>query len=112
MNLDIKATNLELTPAIKQYIETKVSGLSKLLEKWEKLGSLNIKFELAKTTNHHNKGEVYRAEINLNLGEKMLRAEHSADDAYKAIDKVKDIMKEEVIGFKQKSDDKVKEKSE
>lgn len=110
MNLDIKATNLELTPAIKQYIETKVSGLSRFLEKWEKLGSVNAKFELAKISNHHNKGEVFNAELNLNLGEKMLRAEHSGDDAYKAIDKVKDIMKEEIVGFKQKSDDKVKEK--
>lgn len=112
MNLDIKATNLELTPAIKQYIETKVSGLSRFLGKWEKLGNVNVKFELAKTTNHHNKGEVYYAEINLNLGEKMLRAEYSADDAYKAIDKAKDIIKEEIVGFKQKSDDKVKEKFE
>jgi ribosomal subunit interface protein len=112
MNLDIKATNLELTPAIKQYIETKVSGLSKFLEKWEKIGNVNVKFELARTTNHHSKGEVFYAEMNLNLGEKMLRAEHSADDAYKAIDKVKDIMKEEIVGFKQKADDEVKGRPE
>ena len=112
MNLNIKATNLELTPAIKQYIETKVSDLSRFLEKWEKLGKVNAKFELARTTNHHSKGEVFYAELNLNLGKKMLRAEHSADDAYKAIDKVKDVMKEEIVGFKQKTDDKVKEKSE
>lgn len=104
MNLDIKATNLELTPAIKQYIETKISGLSRFLEKWEKFGKVNVKFELARTTNHHSKGEVYYAELNLNLGEKMLRAEHSADDAYKAIDKVKDIMKEEIVEFKEKSE--------
>ncbi|MDO8443110.1 MAG: ribosome-associated translation inhibitor RaiA [bacterium] len=104
MNLDIKATNLELTPAIKQYIETKISGLSKFLEKWEKSGKINVKFELARTTNHHSKGEVFYAEMNLNLGEKMLRAEHSAEDAYKAIDKVKDIMKEEIIEFKEKSE--------
>jgi len=104
MNLDIKATNLELTPAIKRYIETKLSGLSRFLEKWEKLGKVKAKFELAKTTNHHNKGEIFYAEMNLNLGEKMLRAEHSADDAYKAIDKVKDIIKEAIIEFKEKSE--------
>lgn len=112
MNLDIKATNLELTPAIKQYIEAKVDGLSKFLEKWEKSGKINVKFELARTTNHHSKGGVFYAEMNINLSEKMLRAEHSGDDAYKAIDKVKDIMKEEIVGFKQKSDDKVKEEAE
>jgi len=106
MNLDIKATNLELTPAIKQYIETKISGLSKFLEKWEKIGDVNARFELAKTTNHHNKGEVFYAELNIDLGEKMLRAEHSADDAYKAIDKVKDIIKEQLVDFKESKEEK------
>ena len=110
MNLDIKATNLELTPAIKTYIEEKVSGLSKFLVKWEKIGDVNARFELAKTTNHHNKGEVFHAELNINLGEKMLRAEHSADDAYKAIDKVKDIMREELINFKEVKEAKEKSK--
>ncbi len=110
MNLDIKATNLELTPAIKTYIEEKVSGLSKFLVKWEKIGDVNARFELAKTTNHHNKGEVFHAELNINLGEQMIRAEHSADDAYKAIDKVKDIIKEELIDFKEVKEAKEKSK--
>ena len=106
MNLDIKDTNLEVTPTIKQYIEDKVSSLSKFLEKWESSGNANARFELAKTTNHHNKGEVFYAELNINLGKKMLRAEHSADDAYKAIDKVKDVMKEEIVKFKEKSEER------
>ena len=110
MNLDIKATNLELTPAVKKYIEDKVFGLSKFLTKWEKIGDINARFELAKITNHHNKGEVFYAELNINLGEKMLRAEHSADDAYKAVDKVKDIMKELLIDFKEAKGAKEKSK--
>ena len=110
MNLDIKATNLELTPAIKGYIEEKVSGISKFAEKWEKIGSVNARFELAKTTNHHNKGEVFYAELNLDLGEKMLRAEHSDDDAYKAIDKVKDIIKEQLVDFKELKEQEEKAK--
>ena len=110
MNLDIKATNLELTPAIKAYIEEKVSGLSKFLEKWEKIGDIEARFELAKTTNHHNKGEVFYAELNIDLGEKMLRAEHSADDAYKAIDKVKDVMKSQLVDFKEAKEAKEKSK--
>ncbi len=110
MNLDIKATNLELTPAIKAYIEEKVSGLSKFLEKWEKIGDIEARFELAKTTNHHNKGEVFYAELNIDLGEKMLRAEHSADEAYKAIDKVKDVMKSQLVDFKEVKEAKEKSK--
>lgn len=102
MNLDIKTTNLVLTPAIKQYIEEKVDSLSRFLERWDKTGKVNIYFELIKITNHHNKGEVFNAEFNVDLGEKKLRAGHVADDAYKAIDKVKDVMKEEIVKYKEK----------
>ncbi len=104
MNLDIKATNLELTPAIKEYIETKIAGLSKFVEKWEKIGAIEARFELAKISNHHNKGEVYHAEANLTLDGQFVRAEASGEDAHAVIDKVKDIMKAEITKLKSKDD--------
>ncbi|MBU4348216.1 ribosome-associated translation inhibitor RaiA [Patescibacteria group bacterium] len=103
MNLDIKFTNLDLTPVIKEYIENKILPLSKFIEKWEKIGAVNAQFELARTTNHHRKGEVYYAEINIKLNGKTLRAEHSALDAYEAIDKAKDIIKESIIKLKEQN---------
>jgi len=48
--------------------------------------------ELAKTTNHHQKGRIYRAEVNVQVPGEMLRAEHIDDDLYKAIDMVHDEM--------------------
>lgn len=104
MNINIKATNLELTPFIKEYIESKILSLSKFIEKWEKIGAVDVKFELARTTNHHHKGKVYYAEINLALGGKMLRAEHSGEDIHEVIDKIKDIIKEEIIEFKKQAE--------
>lgn len=102
MNLDIKATNLELTPSIKEYIETKILGLSKFIEKWEKIGAVETRFELARTTNHHNKGDVYYAEINITLDGKLVRAEASGEDAHAVIDKVKDTIKKEIAKLKGK----------
>jgi ribosomal subunit interface protein len=109
MNLDIKFTNLDLTPAIKEYIESKILPLSKFIEKWEKIGAVSAQFELARTTNHHRKGDVYYAEINIKLNGKTLRAEHSAPDAREAIDKVKDIIKESIIKFKDQDIDRDKD---
>jgi putative sigma-54 modulation protein len=106
MHLDIKAKNLELTPSIKEYIEAKIDSLSKFIEKWEKTGSVVADFELARTTNHHHKGEVFYAEINIVLGGKLLRAEHSGSEAHEVIDKVKDTIKEEIIKLKKQSDTK------
>jgi len=108
MNLDIKCTNLELTPSIKEYIETKTSGLSKLMGKWEKIGAVEARFELARTSNHHNKGDVYHAEMNLTLDGKFIRAEADGEDAYAVIDKAKDIMKKEISKLKDKEDDEKK----
>ncbi len=106
MHLDIKAKNLELTPSIKEYIEAKIALLSKFTEKWEKTGAVSAKFELARKTNHHHKGEVFHAEINIILGGKLLRAEYSGEDAHEVVDKVKDIIKEEIIKLKKQSDTK------
>lgn len=106
MNLDIKATNLELTPSIKEYIETKVLGLSKFIEKWEKIDAVETRFELAKISNHHNKGDIYHAEANITLDGKFVRAEAEGEDAYAVIDKVKDTMKKEITKLKSKEDEK------
>ncbi|MBI2604246.1 MAG: hypothetical protein HYW56_01765, partial [Candidatus Harrisonbacteria bacterium] len=47
--------------------------------------------EIARTTKHHEKGAVYRAEVNLDLSSKNLaRAEHEDWDIRVAVTEVKD----------------------
>ena len=88
MNIaSLKATNMELTPAIRQYVEEKLEYLDKLLPDNE---SIVADVEVGKTTNHHNKGEIMRCEINLRVPGDLLRVEKTEKDLYKAIDKVKD----------------------
>jgi ribosomal subunit interface protein len=41
-------------------------------------------------SNHHQKGDIYRAEVNLQLNGELLRVDRTENDLYKAIDKVKD----------------------
>lgn len=95
----IKATNIELTDAIRDYVEKKIDSVGKFVK--EDVEAL-AEIEVGKTTHHHHKGDVFRAEINLSIKEKRFRAEAVMDDLYKAIDKIKDEIIEEVKSAKDK----------
>lgn len=89
----VKATGIELTPAISGYLEKKISGLEKFVKKVE---NAIARIEVGRTTKHHNKGEIFRAEINFEYGDHKFRAEAESTDLYKAIDKVKEEMVSEI----------------
>ena len=95
MNIIIKGTNLELHNDLKEYVHEKIGGLKKFIEN-EDMDSNSIKarVELARTTKHHQHGEVYRAEVNLQFPGKMLRNVVESEDIYKSIDDVKDELRE------------------
>lgn len=95
----IKATNIELTPAISDYVDKKVDVLNKFIG--EEIDAL-AKIEVGKTTNHHNKGDIFRAEINLTIGKKDYRAVVETSDLYAAIDDMKDEIVAEVSKAKRK----------
>jgi len=107
MQLNIKATNLELTPKLKQYIEEKMNMLDKYLGNFK---IIYARIEVSKTTNHHLKGEIYRAEVNLSLGSDLLRVEKTEKDMFKAIDKVKDHLEMVIKKYKDKKIDRKKQK--
>ncbi|MFA7169515.1 MAG: ribosome-associated translation inhibitor RaiA [Candidatus Paceibacterota bacterium] len=91
MNIIIKGTNLELHNDLKDYVEEKIGGLKKFMEDVDLGGNRVIaRVELAKTTQHHQQGDIYKAEVNLDLPKKMFRSVVESDDIYKAIDDVKD----------------------
>lgn len=98
MNIAIKSTNLELTSAIKDYTEKRLSSVAKYVD-----GTVTAQVELAKTTNHHHKGEIFMAEINLTtaLG-KQYRAVSEKTDLYEAIDDVRSDMVRELAQGKSK----------
>ncbi len=85
---NIKATGIELTPAIKDYVIKKINMLEKYVDQDDT--SISVDIEVEKTTDHHQKGELFRAETNFQMGGKMFRAEALNEDLYASIDKVKD----------------------
>src|SRR6185436_12689052 len=95
MNIQIKATNLSLTPSIKQYVNEKVNNLSKFISATE------AEVELARDR-HHRTGDVFRAEIMLMVGGKVMRADQESEDIYSAIDLVMPKLKEQISKFKDK----------
>ncbi len=95
MNIAIKATHLDLTPSIKQYVEEKVAHLGKFIVAQEG------KVELSRDQHHHT-GEVFRAEIMLAMGGKLMRAVAEAEDIYAAIDLTIPKLKEQIAKFKDK----------
>jgi putative sigma-54 modulation protein len=99
MQIDIEATNLELTLPLREYIEKKIGKLSKFLSRFEEEG-VHARVEVARSSKHHRHGKVYRAEANLHFPGGMLRAEHEAEDARVAIDKVKDKLQREIRKYK------------
>ena len=101
MQIYIKATNLDLTPALKEYVEEKVGGLATYLSKWESDGAVKTRVEIARTTNHHKKGDVFLATIDLHLPGKTLRAEETEWDARIAIDRARDTMQREIVKYKE-----------
>jgi ribosomal subunit interface protein len=101
MNIIIKGTNLELHEDLKAYAEEKIGSLKKFMEGIDLGGNRVIaRIELAKTTQHHQQGDIYKAEVNLDLPKKMLRSVVESDDIYKAIDDVKDDLRIMIIEYK------------
>lgn len=87
MKINIKATNIELTPAISDYVTKKVSMLEKYLEMNPDAVALA---EVGKTTQHHKQGDVFRAEVHITGAGLDIYAASEQSDLYAAIDLVKD----------------------
>jgi putative sigma-54 modulation protein len=97
MNIDFKSTNFELTKAIKAYAQDKVSGLEKFGE------VLDARVELERDRKHTS-GNVFRAEVTLNVKGKMIRADAVSEDMYASIDLVIPKLKEQISKLKKKRD--------
>lgn len=89
MKINIKATGIELTPAISEYVEKKVSSLDKYLESNQ---DAVIQVEVGKSTQHHKSGDVFRAEFHIRGAGLDLYAASEQSDLYAAIDLVRDEM--------------------
>lgn len=102
MRIDIKATNLDLTPAIREYIEDKIGSISRFLKRFEVESEIEVFVEIARTSKHHKTGNVFCAEASFSIAKKLLRAEDIDWDIRVAIDKVRDKLQQEIRKYKEK----------
>ncbi len=100
LNISFKATQFEITPAIRAYAEEKVRMIERLLD--DRDADARAEVELEQTTRHHQSGDIFRAEINLHTAQLNLRTEAEEGDLYAAIDVAKDELVEEIRRSKDK----------
>ncbi len=100
MKIIFKATHIDLTPSIKTYVDEKIGSLGRYLQRIEAGGEVTATVEIGRTTHHHHKGDVFRAEVNMPLPGKMLRAEHVARDMRAAIDRVRNTLRLKITKYR------------
>jgi ribosomal subunit interface protein len=93
MKINIKATGIELTPAISDYVYKKVQSVEKFAASTE---GVVAQVEVGKITEHHKSGEVFRAEIHLVGNGLDTYAATEEEDLYAALDKVRDEIVQEL----------------
>ncbi len=97
MQINLKSTNMEMTPAIHDYVIKRVTNLEKLLTKIEeKGGDATVNFEVGKGTNHHKGGAVFHADCLVSIKGEKFYGSADEEDLYAAIDKVKENLFREI----------------
>jgi ribosomal subunit interface protein len=103
MKINLQSKNMEITPAINEYIIKKVTNLGKLLDVIEeKTGEIFINFNVSKTTNHHRAGEVFKADCSIQTKRGNYFSSVDQEDLYQAIDEVKENLFREITKNKEK----------
>lgn len=122
MKIVIKATNLKLTPKLRNFIQEKIGSLEKFAKVFQKEKYYNSFFgkgkprvevwvEVGRTTRHHQKGDIFRAEAQMHLPGKSLRAESEREDLKLAITEIKDELQRELKKYKRKTEAITKRRS-
>lgn len=109
MKINIKSTNISLNNALRLYIQKKIEEIEKFLGKFgsddflvggkEKVEAW---VEIGKTTRHHLKGDVFRAEIQLYFLKRSLRAEAVDTDLRTAINTAAEEIQREIKRYKKR----------
>ncbi|MFA5029278.1 MAG: ribosome-associated translation inhibitor RaiA [Patescibacteria group bacterium] len=97
MQINIKATKAQLTPQAHDIINEKIESLAKYCD-----CIIKADVEVGLTSLHHNKGDIYRAEVNLEVPGKVLRAEAETENITKSMNEVRDKLKMELVKYKEK----------
>ena len=101
MRLSLKGTNIQVLESTAEYVDRK---LVKTVERFMSGGdaAVSLKIEVERTTRHHRKGKIFRAEANLSFGKKVLYAEAFGETLNEAIDLLEEELEREIKKFKER----------
>ena len=111
MRISLKGTNIKLLESTREYVDRKlVRMVERFLlarrsfsEGWIKDDEpIALDLEVGKTTRHHKTGPYFRAEANLSVGKKLLRAEAVGENLNEAIDILEEELEREIKKFKER----------
>ena len=101
MNIKIRSVNFELTGAIEEYVDKKISTLEKFLATKD---NVICEVEIGRSTMHHKSGDIFKAEVNITPpGDGQIYAIAEEADLYTAIDVVRDEAERAIVSRKTKS---------
>lgn len=103
MNIIITGKGMDLTEAIKDYVDKKIGGLEKFYDQ-----ILKADVKVGKESEHHLKGEIFVCECRLDVPGVDLFASKNEKNLYKAIDKVRDYLEGELKKHKILQREKIK----
>ncbi|WP_194724331.1 ribosome hibernation-promoting factor, HPF/YfiA family [Noviherbaspirillum malthae] len=99
MNLIISGHHLDLTPAIREYVENK---LDRIIRHFDHVIDIAVILGVEKPS---EKDKRQRAEVNLRLRGNVIHVESFAQDVYAAIDTLMDKLDRQVLKYKAKLQD-------
>ena len=102
MQINLQSKNLEITEAIHDYVEKRVTNLGKLLSQIEEGGGeVQVLFDMSRNTKH-KEGEIFHADCLVNVNGKKFYASSDKEDLYEAIDDIKESLFNEISRKKDK----------
>lgn len=102
MNININFIHLDPSDALKKFIETKFSFLSRLVGKIDPTGAAALFVDVTQSTGRHHKGEIFKATVSYQLPKKTFRVVETDANIRTALDRAKATLKQMVEEYKDK----------
>jgi len=116
MKIIIKTKDITLNKALQDFIYKKVGKLNKFVKPFEKSSTdkgkspVEIEVEVGRTTKHHQKGDIFRAEGQMFVSGENVRAEAVSEDLKKSVVEMQKDLKRELKKYKNKMATKTKKR--
>lgn len=99
ITINIVTKNITLDEPLRVFVNQKIGALGRYVKGG---GAIQANVEIGKPSRHHRTGPVFRAEANIAVGKRLLRAEAMHIDLRAAIVQVKDELKAQITKLKGK----------